>query len=164
MTPHQVLALGIRLFVIWSALAILREAAALAIARDLLGDRFMLGFIVGAYLLTAVVLLILWFFPKSIARGLLPNSTEPPTQALSYQMWFTLGTALIGIWFAASAITPILRNLTVLFILRPDLVDMANTRAATLFYVAQLVLGLGLLFGASGIRRFVWWARNAGHE
>jgi len=43
-----------------------------------------------------------------------------PTQTLSYQRWFTLGTALIGLWFVASAITPILRNLSVLYVFRPS--------------------------------------------
>lgn len=167
MTPHQALALGVRLFVIWCALAMVRELAALSTSRHLLDDSSMVGLFIGMYVLSAVVLLVLWFFPKSIARGLLPAASDVPTQSLSYQMWFTLGTMLLGLWFAASAITPILRNVSVLTVLRPELVnaeDLRSLRVGTLYYVAELVLGLCLLFGAASIRKLIWRVRNAGPD
>ena len=167
MTPHQALALGVRLFVIWCALAMVRELAALTTSRHLLDDGSMLGLFIGIYVLCAAVLLVLWFVPKSIARGLLPIASDVQTLPLSYQRWFTLGTMLLGLWFAASAIVPILRNLSVLTVLRPELVDaedLRSLRVGTLYYVAELVLGICLLFGATSIRKLIWWARNAGPE
>ena len=80
-------------------------------------------------------------------------------------MWFTLGTALIGLWFVASAIAPILRNLSVMYVFRPELMsteDLRSLREGLFYYVVELLLGLGLLFGATGVRRFVSWVRNAG--
>lgn len=167
MTPHQALALGVRLFVLWCALFIVRDLAALGTYWRPRDEGSVMALMIGGYLLAAVVLLILWFFPKSIARGLLPRATGAPTQALSYQMWFTLGTALIGLWFAASAITSILQNLLVLFILRPEVMnaeDLRSLRVGMLYYAAEFVLGLCLLFGATGIRKLVWRIRNAGAE
>jgi len=82
-------------------------------------------------------------------------------------MWFTLGTALIGLWFVASAITPILRNLSVLYVFRPELTnpeDLRSLRVGLLYYVAELVLGLCLLFGATGVRKLIWRIRNAGPD
>jgi len=116
---------------------------------------------------SVILLVILWFFPKSIARGLLPNSTDAPTQALSYQMWFTLGTALLGLWFVASSITPILRNLSVMYVFRPELInseDVRSLRLGLLYYAVELVLGLCLLFGAAGISKLIWRIRNAGPD
>ena len=82
-------------------------------------------------------------------------------------MWFTLGTALLGLWFVASAITPILRNLSVMYVFRPELInpeDLRSLRAGLLYYVVELVLGLCLLFGATGIRKLIWRIRNVSPE
>jgi len=166
-TPHQALALGVRLFAIWCALAIVREVVAFITSWRPQDDSNALVVVIGGSVLSAIFLLILWFFPKSIARGLLPHSADAPTQTLSYQMWFTLGTALLGLWFVASAITPILRNLSVMYVFRPELIspeDLRSLRVGLLYYVVELVLGLCLLFGATGIRKLIWRIRNAGPE
>ena len=167
MTPHQALALGVRLFAIWCALVIVREVFGfLAISRPPL-DSQELTFVTVGSVVSAILLLILWFFPKSIARGLLPNSTDAPSQALSYQMWFTLGTALLGLWFVASSITPILRDLSVMYVFRPELInaeDIRSLHVGLFFYAVELVLGLCLLFGATGIRKLIWRIRNAGPD
>jgi hypothetical protein len=123
--------------------------------------------VIGGSIISLVTLLILWFFPKSIARGLLATSTDAPTQTLSYQMWFSLGTALLGLWFAASSIVPILRNLSVMYVFRPELMNaevMRSLRVGLLYYVAEMVLGLCLLFGATGISKLIWRIRHAGPD
>ena len=166
MTPHQTLALGVRLFAIWYALVIVREAVTFILWSPPYDSRA-LALVIGAAILSGLILLALWFFPKSIARGLLPHSSDVPTQMSSHQMWFTLGAALIGLWFAASAIAPILRNLSVMYVFRPELVnaeDLRSLREGLFYRVIELLVGLGLLFGATGIRKFVWWARNAGPD
>jgi len=166
-TPHQTLALGVRLFAIWYALVIVREAVAFLTSWRPPYDSQVLAVVIGGSILSAIILLILWFFPKSIARGLLPHSSDVPTQASSYQMWFTLGTALIGLWFVASAIAPILRNLSVMYVFRPELMnteDLRSLREGLFYYVVELLLGLGLLFGATGIRKFVLWVRSVGPD
>ena len=166
MTPHQTLALGVRLFAIWYALVIVREAITFILWSPPY-DSQILAFVIGGSILSVLVLLALWFFPKSIARGLLPHSSDVPTQVPSQQMWFTLGTALIGLWFAASAIAPILRNLSVMYVFRPELVNsesLRSLREGLFYHVVELLLGLGLLFGATGIRKFVWWVRNVGPD
>ena len=168
MTPHQALALGVRLFVVWCALVIARDAFGFLMMRHPEDDFQTRIMIVGvACFIAAVVLLILWFFPKSIARGLLPQSAETPTQALSYEMWFTVGTALLGLWLLVSSITPILRNLTVMYVLPPELVnaeDVRSLKVGLFYHAVQIVLGLCLLFGATGIRKLIWRIRYAGSD
>lgn len=165
MTPHQTLALGVRLFAIWYGLVIVREAVAFLLWDAPYGSRT-LAVAIGGAILSVLILLALWFFPKSIARGLLPHSSDVPTQ-VSSQTWFTLGTALIGLWFAASAIAPLLRNLSIMYVFPPELVNaeiLRSLRVGLFYHVVELLLGLGLLFGATGIRKFVWWVRNAGPD
>lgn len=167
MSPHQALALGVRLFAIWFALVTVREVLAFLGSWRSWDDTQALLFLIGGSILTLVIVLVLWLFPKSIARGLLPTSNDASTQTSSYQMWFTLGTALIGLWFVASAITPILRNLSVMYIFTSELRNLEDLRllkVGIFYYVVELVLGLCLLFGASGITKFVSWARRAGTD
>jgi len=79
-------------------------------------------------------------------------------------MWLTLGIALIGLWFVASAIAPILRNLSVMYFFKSELTnleDMSSLRAGLLYYAAELVIGFCLLFGAPGIQKLILRIRNA---
>lgn len=167
MTPHQALALGVRLFAVWYALVLVRELVVFLTSWRPRDDFSALVLVIVGIALSVGFLVLLWRFPKSIARGLLPEATGAPTQSSSYELWFTLGTALIGLWFVASSITPILRNLSVMYVFPPELVNSENLRSlreGIFYYSADLVLGLCLIFGASGIRKLVWRVRNVGSD
>ena len=167
MTPHQALALGVRLFAVWYALVIVREVVGFFAMPHPLDDLNALVVVIAGSAVVCVVLLFLWFFPTSIARRLLPHSSDAPVQASSYGRWFALGTALLGLWFAASSIGPILRNLSVMYFFHPALADadiLSSLRAGLFTYVVEFVLGLCLLFGASGISKLVWRIRDAGSD
>lgn len=167
MTPHQAFALGVRLFVIWCALIIVREIVGSLVSWPPPHDSTWLVLVIGGSVVSLVILLILWHFPISVARGLLPNSNEVPMQPSSYQIWFTVGTALIGLWFVASAIAPILRNISIMTVFRSELTNPGQLRSlqtGILYYTVELVLGLCLLFGATGIRKVVWRVRNVGSD
>ena len=162
MTPHQALALAVRLFSVWYALVIGRELLGFFVSWPIRDDFQTIAVVVVGTLISVLVLVGLWFFPKSIARGLLPISSEVPTQPSSPETWFTLGIALIGLWVVASAIPAILRNVTVMYLFRSKLMDMTELKSGLLYYVVELLIGVWLIFGAAGIRRFIWWARHAG--
>src|SRR6266581_7487247 len=159
MTPHQALALAVRLFAVWYALVIARELVAFFVSWRPQDDLQTVAIVIGASVFSAFILVILWFFPRSIARGLLPLSSDTPAQPSSQALWFTLGTTLIGLWVVASAIPPILRNLTVMYLFRSERMDMSDLRSGLLYYFIELLVGLCLVLGAAGIRRFIWWAR-----
>jgi hypothetical protein len=148
-------------------LVIVREVLGFFTMPRPLDDTQALVVVVGGSVIASAILLMLWFFPKSIARGLLPAAADTPTQTMSYQMWFSLGTALLGLWFVASSITPILRNLSVMYVLRPELItaeDLRSLRVGLFYHVAEMVLGLCLLFGATGISKLLWRIRHAGAD
>jgi hypothetical protein len=165
MTPQQTLALGVRLFVIWYALILVREISASIVVGPRQYDSDWIFLALAGTLISLVVLFFLWRFPMRIAQGLLPDSNELPMQSSSYRMWFTIGTALIGLWFVASAITPIFRNLSVMFLFRSELENaehLRSLRAGLLYYTVELILGLCIIFGATGIRKLLWRIRDLG--
>jgi hypothetical protein len=162
MTPHQALALAVRLFAVWYALVITREFVAFFASWRPQDDPQTVALVIGASVFSALILAVLWFFPRSIARGLLPLSSDAPAQPSSQEAWFTLGTTLLGLWIVASAIPAILRNLTVMYLFQSERMDMSGLRSGLLYYGIELLIGLCLVFGAAGIRRFIWWARNVG--
>jgi hypothetical protein len=54
-----------------------------------------------------------------------------------------------------------------MYVFRPELMnaeDLRSMRVDVFYYVVELVLGLCLLFGASGIRKLVWRIRYAGSD
>jgi hypothetical protein len=161
MTPHQVLAVAVRLFAVWLALVVTREVlSSYVFARE--GQEAYLPIVTVVGVIAVVVVLILWFFPRSIALGLLPSQSDAPAQPSAPETWFAIGVSLIGLWLAASAIPGLLRNFAVLFLYASDAIDKGGLVSGFIFLFAQMAVGVLLVVGANGVRRFVWWARHAG--
>ena len=163
MTPHQTLAVAVRLFAVWLALVVIRE---------ILGSYFfarreqeaLLPIIAILGLVAAGLVLILWFFPRTIARGLLPSRSEAPAQPTAPETWLAIGVSLIGVWLTASAIPGLLRHLSLLYLYAPDAIDKSGLIGGFIFLFAQVAVGVLLMVGGNGIRRFIWWARHAGPD
>lgn len=163
MTPHQTLAVAVRLFAVWLALVVTREVLSSYIfAREGQGTLLPIVTVVG--IIAVVVVLILWFFPRSIAQGLLPSRSDVPAQPSAPEAWFAIGVSLIGLWLTASAIPGLLRNFAVLFLYASDAIDKSGLISGFIFLFAQISVGVLLIVGANGIKRFVWWARHAGPD
>jgi hypothetical protein len=76
MSPHQAVTVAVRLFTVWLGLDVLRSWVSFAFVRQ--SDAPGLGVAVGFLVLTAVLVVALWFFPRSIAGRLLsPDSAIP---------------------------------------------------------------------------------------
>ena len=161
MTPHQTLAVAVRLFAVWLALVVIREVlSSYTFARQ--GQDSLLPIITVVGVIAVVAVLILWFFPRSIAQGLLPSRSDAPAQPSAPETWFGIGVSLIGLWLAASAIPGLLRNSAVLFLYASDSIDKSGLISGFIFLFAQVAVGALLIFGANGIKRLVRWARHAG--
>jgi len=159
MTPHQVLAVAARLFAIWLAIQVVRDVAIFSVfSRDRGDPQITLAIVMSV--VASVALVVLWFFPKSIAGGLVPSpSSESPPPA-SPDGWLTAGSALIGLWLVASAAPSLLRNGLGIVFLYGDLQGGSGpVTQALAFYSIQTAVGLALIFGANGVRRFLTWAR-----
>jgi hypothetical protein len=162
MTPHQTLAVAVRLFAVVIALYAARELLSYLIAFGERDKAFAPAVVVGILLLFGAVAAVLWFFPKSIARGLLASSNDAPAAPSAPDAWLGVGSALIGLWLTASAFAILARNLMLLWVFWAEAMDRSGLLGGLVYGAAELVVGLALIFGATGIRNFLVWARTAG--
>jgi hypothetical protein len=164
MTPHQTLAVAVRLFAVWLAVIAIRELAGGYVAGRQSNDAYILPIVAVVAVVAVVFVLVLWFFPRTIARGLMPSGYDAPANPLAPEVWFAIGCSLIGLWLAASAVPGVLRNLGVMYLYKSDAIDMSGVISGLIYLFAQIAVGALLIVGANGIRRFVWWARHAGPD
>ena len=160
MSPHQTLAVAVRLFAIWLAIYFARMAP--AFYRETLRVEDSAGS-VGAALISILVValvLFLWFFPRTVAKGLLDVKSVPAEPA-SPDTWFAVGCALIGIWLIVPALASVIYRLSVLYLAQRDsALDVSEWRFTWIYYFVEIAIGAWLLLGARGARKLFWWARN----
>lgn len=157
MTPHQVLAVVVRVFTIWLFLQLgLTIANSLMFAVKRGSDSF-----TGWYLVILIFLAIcifLWKFPLTVAKKILPNPFETSPNSSVPGSWFSLGCILIGIFVAANAIPVLVSYLvTWLWTYRTELVNgfPKEWTYAISLHCTQLAIGIWLIFGNRGLKRFL---------
>ena len=165
MSPHQVVAVAVRLFAIWLAIYALRVTPAFLLQVQKYDDPFAMSFVVGAALIVLGILIVLWFFPRTIARRLLPGSAPAEPPVISPDAWFAVGCSLLGLWVLSDAIPALLKYFIFLYL---DQRSGGTTslpsgwQAGAVSYTVHLLIGFWLLLGAKGVRKLVMWARYAG--
>ena len=164
MTPHQTLVVAVRLFAVWLAIVAIRELLGGYIVGRERNDAYVLPIVAVVAAVAVVVVIVLWFFPRTIARGLLPSGHDAPAKPAAPEVWFTIGCSLLGLWLAASAVPGVLRNLGIMYLYKGEAIDSGGLVSALIYLFAQIGVGVLLIVGANGIRRFVWWARHAGPD
>lgn len=162
LTPHQTLAVAIRLFALLLALYVGRELLGYYLAGRDSDDAHPAIIVAVVSIVAVVVFAVLWFFPRSIARGLLPLSSDRPAEPSTPDTWLAVGSSLIGLWLMASAVPALMRNALVLYFFRAESIDRSGLLSGLLYYVLQFAVGAALILGANGIRNFIAWARLTG--
>ena len=164
MTPHQTLAVAVRLFAICFAIYAVRELLGFYVAGRERNDQYSASIVATVTVVAILLLVVLWFFPKSIARGLLPLSSDTPAKSSTPEMWIAAGSSLIGLWLVAASVPALLRNGLVMYLFRSESVDTSSFISGLIYYAIQFLVGVGLIVGANSIRRFILWARYAGPD
>lgn len=164
MNPIQIVAVCVRLFAVWIFwLGMNNMSCAYFVAHEKFPDVSLLPYYVPTILLVPVCLL-LWFFPKSLARAVLPREPEGEARPAVFDDWFSIGCSLIGLWVLSSAVPGLVGALVGDQISREVLGRMYLMKqswpAQMLIYGGQIVFGLWLFFGARGARRLLRWARE----
>ena len=169
MSPHQALAVAVRLFAVWLAACALRGASATFFGGPQTfygGEIDPKGLVVAGIIgfLTLLVAVLLWFFPLTVAKKLLsPQSatTAPPEVPGT---WLAMGCALIGLWLLASAIPAIVRDALYLYssLSEPD--DLFEFKRWLAYRGVEVMIALWLIFGSRGFVKLFWWIRSAGTE
>ena len=155
MTPHQSVALALRLFAIWLALQTLWALPSFFTARSsqsLTWIAFMLALI-------GLVSVALWVFPRTIAGKLLPPPDPQPRSSATPAVWLAIGCTLLGLWTLTTAVPRVVY----------DVSDwMSSEDRSPLWYsillrdLVALAIAIWLILGAKGVRKILWWAQNVG--
>lgn len=162
MSPHQTLAVAVRLFAIWLAIYFARTAPAFYRETLRVDDSAGSVGVILVSTLMVVVVLFLWFFPRTVAKGLLDAKSLPAAEPASPDTWFAVGCALIGIWLIVPALASVIYRLSVLYLAQRDTsLDVSEWRFTWIYYFSEIAIGVWLLLGARGARKLFWWARNA---
>lgn len=161
MSREDVVAVGIRLFAIYLALSVLWEAvgAAPLVFQD--GWSSTAGFFIMLWLLGLAISGVLWVFPLTVARKLLPVMSEPRSEPqVDASVAMSLGLVLIGLWVLAYGLVNAAYWLTLMVsIHRMGGESYAWTPeqvAGITATVIELAVGVGLLFGAKGLKRLIY--------
>src|SRR5258706_13347281 len=103
MSPHQTIAVGVRLFAVW--LVVYTARAAMSFYAE--GNW---QFALAIAILAAILVGGLWYFPKTIVHKIL---TSPPSKAptASSATCLSAGSALTGHWLLSRAVPYLVRKL-----------------------------------------------------
>jgi hypothetical protein len=165
-SPIQIAAIAVRLFAIWLAIYCARWTPYLyGVLRDS-DDDLMAGVLaVAGVLLSIGTVLFLWFFPRTVARSVLPAGDPSPGKPSGPDAWLTIGCTLLGLWVLTDAIPALVRNIYVLFYTnRINMSAPEGWGARTLQIGVELAIAVWLLLGARGLRRVISWARGVGAD
>lgn len=159
MSPHQIIAVAVRLFAVW--LAVTTVVSAPTFYMQLLEVEVSSTSSFAAAVFMAVLVLgivyILWRFPLTIAGKLLTPSAQEPVKSGSPDLWLAMGCSIVGLWLFTSYLPTLVQMLLLGGIGEWSVSVWLPT-------LTGLALGLWLIFGGSGFRKLFWWARNAGHS
>jgi len=107
---------------------------------------------------------LLWYFPLTIARKLLPVMKEPrPASVVDGPTLFSLALMILGVWFLANAVID-LGYWAVLFSSLGGSVPeefglTVEQKGSLLSTVLELLVALLLVFGSTGIRNLLFKIR-----
>lgn len=124
------------------------------------GGMEFLGWFVTSLVICLAIAALLWLFPLTVARKLLPVMKEPRSDtAINGSLAMSLGLVLMGVWFLANAIADGFYWL-VYFAQAAQLPTYSSDwqpeqTANIVAALVQLVLAMILIFGHAGIRRLV---------
>jgi hypothetical protein len=165
MSPHQTLAVAVRLAAIWLFLyAISTMAGSYVEAHKYSAPDSLLPLFFG-FGIVVMICCLLWFFPLFVANRVLPPSVIDSSQLPVFDGWFSVGCSLIGVWVLAKAIPALVSYVLGnylgkkfwpdTFAVNPDWVLLVS------FNAFHLVVGIWLFLGGKGLRKILTWAKHA---
>ena len=158
-TPHQIVAVALRLFAVWLGLQTLRTLPAFLGTNGFGPPSY--GWVTFILALTLVVIFALWVFPRALAGKLLPPPDSQPRPPATPDVWLSMGCTLLGLWSLTTAI-PRLVNELVAWNEMSYTDDRSQLQRWIVYYLVEIAVAVWLLLGAKGVKKLFWWAQNAG--
>lgn len=161
MSREDFVAVATRLFAVYVVLNLMLQAAVSAPMLFSEGWSSLGIFFALLCLLVLLVCVLLWIFPLTVARKLLPVMTEPRSeQSVDASIALSLGLTLIGVWVFAYALIDSVY--WVALVIRSyqsarSVVDWNPEEVANMVSTAvELAVGAWLVFGNAGIKRLIY--------
>lgn len=159
----QFVAVLVRLFALWMAVEVILGFPAINIFFDqengALARTLMLVLSAGGL----VFCWLLWKFPNWVSHKIVPDAGKTDTSSLVAEDLLAIGLVLLGLWSVTSALPHLVRQIV---LANSDeyskFVFGADFNAYTAALAVKVLIGIWLLLGAKGLRRFLRWARTAG--
>ena len=159
MTPHQIVAVALRLFAVWLVLQTLKILPAFFTERAFQSPSYV--WVTFVLALTIVISLALWFFPRTIAGKLLPPFDPQPRPPAAPEQWLAIGCTLMGLWLLTSVIPGLVYDALALKAMSSS-DDRSELQHWVIYYMVELLIAVWLILGAKGVREVFRWAQNAG--
>lgn len=164
MSREDIVAIASRLFAVFLLVTILRSfpGAAALLAPQGEPPSFAIWAVVAVvFSAGAAICAIVWFFPLTIARRLLPVMKEPRSEkGMSASIALAVGLTLLGVWMLASAVPDAIywavRYLLIRRIEVENYLWGPDELASVVTTIAELALALWLVLGSSGVRRLIY--------
>jgi multisubunit Na+/H+ antiporter MnhB subunit len=166
MSPHQIIAVAVRLFAVWFAIHIPGNLYAFYGEGTKFGGSHTVLFTFIAAAVALGIVAALWTFPMMIASKLLTTKADPSIPEASPDTWLALGCALIGLWILTDSLPGLIRDslVYIYYSSQPTYGQLQGLLPSILYLLAEVIIGLWLILGAKGFRRVFRWARYAGIE
>lgn len=164
---EDVVAIASRLFALFLLVTSIRLGATLAAASDSFSSLWTFAsFLAAIYVPIVAIAALLWFFPLTVARKLLPVMREPrpPVQPGSSTA-LELSLTAIGFWVLSTAITDAVYWSALLVQVHNALIPVqleASQKASIAATIAELAIGAWCVFGSRGLTNLVTRIRYAG--
>ena len=160
MSREDLVAVASRLFAVFLLVTIARSFPSAAALLSQEGDRPSLALVAVVLIAGIALCAILWFFPLTVARKLLPVMKEPRSEAsIGPGSALSVGLTLLGVWVLAYAIPDAIYWITRFLLIRRMHVEHyawgPDEIASVVTTIAELVLAVWLVFGSSGIKRLI---------
>jgi len=160
MSPHQAVAVALRIFAVWLGIYTLRTAASFAFVTQ--PNVPGLGVAVAFLAVTALLVVALWTFPRLIAGKLLSPVNAKAEPSGSPDLWLAMGCALLGLWLLTSALPSLILD-TYRLVYYESTSDDSGLKHSVIYFVIEAGIGVWLVLGARGFRKLFWWLRHAGY-
>jgi hypothetical protein len=165
MTPHQTLAVTVRMLALWLFLYCSITIFSSYLYANGQGARSSLFIPIALVALVTILCVLLWAFPLFVAKKILPVTTENPAKTPLFESWFSVGCSLIGL-FALSKSIPALASYFITNFLALKLYPTTfqinpDWPLHVAFNFFQLLFGIWLFLGGKGLKKILLWARYA---
>ena len=158
MSPKQILIVAIRLVALIGIVQTLGSIATIFVQTESMYDSKQISSVLMLYGLYLIAWLLLWCFPAAIANRLLPEHLQTVQEAPKHPApWLTTGIVLIGIYTVFQVIPDLIYQFSLYHFVQSIAIDThtsvwanlgAQNQAGILANIAQLFIGIFLLFGA----------------